>query len=144
MLARMEHKRKERGNQLKTQLQLRGEYLDVELRRRDQYMEETIRHRDLEWKRELEERDHMWRKELNKKEEAYWKGQKERDNSLVRMLERRYQGNHGILASRDQAWLNSLHHCSESLRLMTQEHINMRATMESIGKRQCEMTKVNT
>ena len=58
------------------------------------------------------------------------------------MFERRDQGNHGILASKDQTWLNILHHFSEILRLMTQEHINIRATMESIEKRQYEMTKV--
>ena len=77
----------------------------------------------------------MWREELNKREEAYWKGQKEKGDSLERMLEMRDHGKHGILASRDQAWLNSLQHCNESLRLMTQEKINMRATMESVGKR---------
>ena len=35
----------------------------------------------------MEERDQMWREELNKNEEAYWNGQKERDDSLARMLE---------------------------------------------------------
>ena len=57
----------------------------------------------------------MWREELNKNEEAYWNGQKERDDSLARMLERKDQGNHGTLVSRDQAWLNSLHSNNQSL-----------------------------
>ena len=35
------------------------------------------------------------------------------------------------------------HHCKESLRLMTQEHINNKATLESIGKRQHELIKGN-
>ena len=44
------------------------------------------------------------------------------------MLERRDQGNHGTLVSRDQAWLNSLHSSSQSLRLMTLEQVNIRVT----------------
>ena len=47
------------------------------------------------------------------------------------------------LVSRDQALLDRLHYYSDSIRLMTQEQINIRATMESKGKRQCELTKVN-
>ena len=59
------------------------------------------------------------------------------------MLERRDQGIQECLVSRDRTWLNSLHSYSESLRLMTQEQINLRGTLESIGKRQCELTKSN-
>ena len=47
------------------------------------------------------------------------------------------------LASSDQEWLNSLHHCKESLRLMTLKQINIRATLESLGKRQYELKKEN-
>ena len=39
--------------------------------------------------------------------------------------------------------MNSIHSCSQSLRLMTQEQINIRATLESVGKRQYELTKGN-
>ena len=41
--------------------------------------------------------------------------------NLARMMERRDQGIKDSLVSRDQAWLNSFHSCSESMRLMTQE-----------------------
>ena len=47
------------------------------------------------------------------------------------------------LASRDQARLNILHYCNESLRLMTQEQINIRSTMDSLSKRHYELTKEN-
>ena len=59
------------------------------------------------------------------------------------MLEIRDNGMIKSLVSRDRAWLNNLHSYSESLRLMTQEQINLRGTLESIGKRQCELTKAN-
>ena len=51
------------------------------------------------------------------------------------MLERIDQGIQECLVSRDKVWLNSFHSCTESLRLMTQEQINLRATLEAIGKR---------
>ena len=58
-------------------------------------------------------------------------------------MERRYQVIQNCLVSKDQGWLNGLHHCKESLRLMTMEQINNRVTLESIGKRQRELTKGN-
>ena len=63
--------------------------------------------------------------------------------SLCIMLEIRDKEILDSLVSRDQAWLNSLNSYSESLRLMTQEQINLRATLESIGNRQGELTKSN-
>ena len=48
------------------------------------------------------------------------------------------------LELRDIGWLNSLQHYKDSLRLTTQELINNRFTLESIGKRQCELIKGNT
>ena len=59
------------------------------------------------------------------------------------MLERRDQVIQNCLVFRDQEWLNGLHHCKESLRLMTLHFINNRATLESVGKRQRELTKGN-
>ena len=47
-----------------------------------------------------------------------------RDNSMKKALE-----------VRDVGWLNILQHCKDSLRLNTQEQINNRCTLESIGKR---------
>ena len=59
------------------------------------------------------------------------------------MMETRDKQIQDSLVSRDQAWLNRLHSYKESLRLMTQEQINIRATLESMGKRQHELTKGN-
>ena len=135
MLRIMEQSMRERDSQLRIQLQLRDEYFDVEPRRRDQFMEEALKQRDMEWKKELEERDEMWRVELKERDEEYWRGQKERDGILSRTMERRDQAIQNCLVCRDQGWLNGLHHYKESLRLMTMEYINNKATLESIGKR---------
>ena len=48
---------------------------------------------------------------------------------------KRDQGIQECLVSKDLTWLNSFHYCGESLRLMTEERINLRATFELIGKR---------
>ena len=55
-----------------------------------------------------------------------------RDCSIKKALEARYIG-----------WLNNLQHCKDSMRLNTQELINNRGTLESIGKRQRELVKSN-
>ena len=47
------------------------------------------------------------------------------------------------LKARDIGWLKSLQHCKDSLRINTQELINNRGTLESIGKRERELVKSN-
>ena len=47
------------------------------------------------------------------------------------------------LELRDRDWLNSLAHCKESFRLMTQEQVNNMTLLESLAKRQCELTESN-
>ena len=47
------------------------------------------------------------------------------------------------LELRDKDWLNSLAHCKESFRLMTHEQVNNRTLMESLAKRQRELTESN-
>ena len=47
------------------------------------------------------------------------------------------------LVSRDRTWLNSLGSCCQSLKSMYQEQVNLRATLDSIGKKGCELTKSN-
>ena len=47
------------------------------------------------------------------------------------------------LESRDIGWLNNLQNFKDSLRLNTQELINNRCTLESIGNRQHELVKSN-
>ena len=134
---------RERDNQLRDQLQLRDEYFDVELRKKGQFMEKAIKQRDLEWKGELVERDAMWKEKLRVRDVAFWEESRKQEGDLCRMVETRDRQLQDSLVSRDQAELNSLHSCSESLRLMTQEQINLRATMVSIRKIQCELTKAN-
>ena len=52
---------------------------------------------------------------------AYWEDSNIKEVDLVRMLETRDKGIQDSMVSRDRAWLNSLHSCNESLRLMTRE-----------------------
>ena len=59
------------------------------------------------------------------------------------MLEARDGSMKTALEARDIGWLKSLQHCKDSLRLNTQELINNRCTLESIGKRQRELLKSN-
>ena len=47
------------------------------------------------------------------------------------------------LEARDIVWLKSLQHCKDSFRLNTQELINNRCTLESIGKRRRKLVKSN-
>ena len=47
------------------------------------------------------------------------------------------------LHNRDKLWLGSLDHCKQIYRMMTYEQVNNRTTLESIGKRQCELVKSN-
>ena len=61
----------------------------------------------------------------------------------MNMLEDRDKAMKATLESRDRDWLNSLDHCKESLRLMTYEQVNNRALMESLAKRQRELTERN-
>ena len=49
----------------------------------------------------------------------------------------------GELEKRDQYWLNSIGHMKKSLRLMTYEQVNNRAFLESLAKRQRELTESN-
>ena len=85
----------------------------------------------------------MWREELKKRDAAYWVESGKKEGNLVRMLEARDKGIQESWVSRDRAWLNSLHSYNETLRLMTHKQINLRATLEVIGKRQHELTKAN-
>ena len=47
------------------------------------------------------------------------------------------------LEKRDQNWLNSLAHCKQSFRLMTYEQVNSITLLESLAKRQRELTESN-
>ena len=59
------------------------------------------------------------------------------------MLEIRDKEIKEALVSRERDWLNNLEHYRDSLRMITHEQVNLRAAMELICKRQCELTKSN-
>ena len=63
--------------------------------------------------------------------------------NLLKMLENRDNVMKASFESRDKDWLNSLEHCKESFRLTTCEQVNNRTLMESLAKRQRELTKNN-
>ena len=49
----------------------------------------------------------------------------------------------GELEKIDQYWLNSMGHMKQSFQLMTYEEVKNRAFLESLAKRQRELTKCN-
>ena len=57
---------------------------------------------------------------------------RDRDNAFKACLE-----------SRDKNWLKNLAHCRESFRLMTYEQVNNKILLESLAKRQQELTESN-
>ena len=67
-----------------------------------------------------------------------------RDQNLEDALKKRDGEWRAELEKRDQYWLNSMAHCKKSFRLMTYEQINNRAFLESLAKRQRELTQSNT
>ena len=117
--------------------------MDAELKRRDQYLEDALKQRDEECKKEIEEMDSMWRKELQERDEIFWNEARKQEYNLCEMLEKRDLALKEALKERDQEWLNSLNHCKESVRLMTLEQINNRSLMETLSKRQRELTEGN-
>ena len=59
------------------------------------------------------------------------------------MLEDREPTLKASLESRDNNWLKGLAHCKQSFRLMTYELISSRTLLETLAKRQRELTKSN-
>ena len=57
------------------------------------------------------------------------------------MLEDRDNALKAGLESRDKNWFNSLEHCKQSFRLMTYEQVNNKTLLESLAKRQRELTE---
>ena len=56
---------------------------------------------------------------MSERDATYWEEARKKEGDLIRMLERRDKEIQDSLVSKDKARLNSLHSCSESLRLMT-------------------------
>ena len=85
----------------------------------------------------------MWRKELQERDEICWNEVGKQEYSLCEVIEKRDLTLKEVLKERDQEWLNGLHHYKESVRLVTLEQINNRILMETLSKRQCELTEGN-
>ena len=82
-------------------------------------------------------------RELRVRDEIFWEESGKQEHNLCTMLSARDNSMKKALEVRDVGWLNSLQHCKDSLRLNTQEQINNRCTLESIGKRQRKLVKSN-
>ena len=80
---------------------------------------------------------------IRDREVAFWTEMGIHEENLVKMLEDRDKAMKVALESRDRDWLNSLQHCKESIRLMTYDQVNNRELMESLAKRQRELTESN-
>ena len=66
-----------------------------------------------------------------------------RDQNLEDALKQRDEKWRAELEKRDHNWLNSLAHCKQSFFLMTYEQVNSRTLLESLAKRQRELTESN-
>ena len=91
----------------------------------------------------MEKRDIEWEIVIRDRKVAFWTEIGINEASLLKMLEDRDTAMKATLESRDRDWLNSLEHCKESFRLMTHEQVNNRTLMESLAKRQHELTEGN-
>ena len=98
-----------------------------------------MKSKELNWKK----RDTYWRTVIRDKEVAFWTETGKHEARLIKMLEDKDNALNASLESRDNNWLNSLAHCKQSFRLMTYEQINSRTLLESLAKRQRELTKSN-
>ena len=85
----------------------------------------------------------MWGEGLRVRDVAFWEESGKQEFNLCKMLEARDCSMKIALELRDIEWLNSLQHCRDILRLTTQELINNRCIVESLGKRQREHVKGN-
>ena len=80
---------------------------------------------------------------IRDREVAFWTETGKHEAGLLKMLEDRDNALKACLESRDKNLLNSMAHCKESFRLMTYEQVNNRTLLESLAKRQRELTESN-
>ena len=98
-----------------------------------------MKYRELNWKK----KDTEWRTVIRDRKVAFWTETRKHEIELIKMLEDRDKALKASLESRDQNWLNSLEHCKQSFRLMIYEKVNSRTLLESLAKRQQELTEIN-
>ena len=80
---------------------------------------------------------------IRDREVAFWTETGKNEAGLSKMLGDRDNALKACLESRDKNWLNNLAHCKESFRLITYEQVNNIALLESLAKRQRELTESN-
>ena len=80
---------------------------------------------------------------IKDKEVSFWTKIGKHEAGLLKMLGDRDNALKACLESRDKNWLNNLAHCKESFLLMTYEQVNNRTLLESLAKRQRELTESN-
>ena len=91
----------------------------------------------------MEQRQIKWREVIRVRDVAFWEETGIHESNLLKMLEDRDKSLKVALESKDRELLNSLQHCKDRLRLKTQEMINNKTLMETLSKRQCELTEGN-
>ena len=92
-------------------------------------------------KHEMKERDDQLKLQLQLRDEYMEAKLRRRDRNLEDALKQRDEEWGAELEKRDQYWLiNSMAHCKQSFRLMTYEQVNNITLLESLTKRQRELT----
>ena len=94
-------------------------------------------------KKEVKERDNQLKLHLQLRDEYMEAELRRRDQNLENALKKRDEEWRFELEKRDQYWLNSMTHYKQSFYLMTYEQVNNRAFLESLAKRQRELTGSN-
>ena len=94
-------------------------------------------------KKEMKERENQLKLHLQLRDEYMKVKLRRREHNLEDALRKRDEEWRCELEKRDQYWLNSMGHMNQSFRLMTYEKVNNRAFLESLAKRQRELTESN-
>ena len=94
-------------------------------------------------KQEMKERDDQLKLQLQLRDEYMEAKLRRRDQNLEDALKQRDEEWGDELEKRDQYWLNSMAHCKPSFRLMTYEQVNSITLLESLAKRQRQLTERN-
>ena len=94
-------------------------------------------------KQEMKERDNQLRLQLQLRDGYLEAELKRRDQNLEDALRKRDEEWRDELEKRDKYWLNSMRHMKQSFQLMTYEQVNNKAFLESLAKRQRELTNSN-
>ena len=92
---------------------------------------------------EMKERDNQLKFKLQLRDEYMEVELQRRDKNLEDALRKRDEEWRGEVEKRDQYWSNCIGHMKKSFRLMNFEQINNRTLLETLAKRQRELTESN-